>query len=41
MIDTNKRTKEIYREREVCTIAIMPNWEKQRLLWKRLVKRNA
>ena len=27
-----------FREREVRTIAILPNWEKQRLLWKRLVK---
>ncbi len=30
-----------FREREVRTIAILPNWEKQRLLWKRLTKRNA
>ena len=29
------------REREVRTIAILPNWEKQRILWKRLVKRTA
>jgi hypothetical protein len=28
-----------FREREVRTIAILPNWEKQRLMWKRLVKR--
>ncbi len=28
-----------YREREVRTIAIITNWEKQRLLWRRLVKR--
>lgn len=28
-----------FREREVRSIAIMPNWEKQRVLWKRLVKR--
>jgi hypothetical protein len=27
-----------FREREVRTIAILPNWEKQRLLWRRLVK---
>jgi len=27
-----------FREREVRTIAIMPNWEKQRVAWKRLVK---
>jgi hypothetical protein len=27
-----------FREREVRTIAIMPNWERQRLQWKRLVK---
>ncbi len=27
-----------FREREVRTIAITANWEKQRLLWKRLVK---
>ena len=30
-----------FREREVRTIAILPNWEKQRVLWKRLVKPNA
>ena len=30
-----------FREREVRTIAIVPNWEKQRVLWKQLVKRNA
>jgi len=30
-----------FREREVCTIAILPNWEKQRVLWKRLVKPTA
>jgi hypothetical protein len=30
----------LFREREVRTIAIMPNWEKQRVAWKRLVKRN-
>ena len=30
-----------FREREVRTIAILPHWEKQRVLWKRLVKRNA
>ena len=30
-----------FREREVRTIAILPNWEKQRVLWKRLVKRSA
>ena len=29
-----------FREREVRTIAILPNWEKQRVLWKRLIKRN-
>ena len=28
-----------FREREVRTIAIITNWEKQRLLWRRLVKR--
>ena len=28
-----------FREGEVRQIAITPNWEKQRLLWKRLVKR--
>ncbi len=28
-----------FREREVRTIANLPNWEKQRVLWKRLVKR--
>lgn len=28
-----------FREREVRTIAILPNWEKQRMLWKRLMKR--
>lgn len=27
-----------FREREVRTIAIVANWEKQRVLWKRLVK---
>ena len=27
-----------FREREVRTIAITANWEKQRVLWKRLVK---
>jgi predicted XRE-type DNA-binding protein len=30
-----------FREREVRTIAILPNWEKQRVLWKRLVKRTS
>lgn len=30
-----------FREREVRTIAILPNWENQRLMWKRLVKRIA
>jgi hypothetical protein len=30
-----------FREREVRTIAIMPNWEKQRVLWRLLVKRSA
>jgi hypothetical protein len=30
-----------FREREVRTIAILTSWEKQRGLWKRLVKRNA
>ena len=30
-----------FREREVRSIAIIANWEKQRVLWKRLVKRNA
>jgi predicted XRE-type DNA-binding protein len=30
-----------FREREVRTIAIIANWEKQRILWKRLVKRTA
>lgn len=30
-----------FREREVRTIAIVPNWEKQRVLWKRLVKRTS
>ncbi len=30
-----------FREREVRSIAILPNWEKQRLMWKRLVKRTA
>lgn len=30
-----------FREREVRTIAILPNWEKQRVLWKRLVKPTA
>jgi hypothetical protein len=29
-----------FREREVRTIAILPNWEKQRVLWKRLVNRS-
>jgi hypothetical protein len=29
-----------FREREVRTIAILPNWDTQRLLWKRLVKRS-
>jgi hypothetical protein len=29
-----------FREREVRTIAITPNWEKQRESWKRLVRRN-
>ena len=29
-----------FREREVRTIAILPNWETQRVLWKRMVKRN-
>jgi hypothetical protein len=28
-----------FREREVRTIAILPNWEKQRIHWKRLIKR--
>ena len=28
-----------FREREIRTIAIVPNWETQRVLWKRLVKR--
>lgn len=28
-----------FREREVRTIAILPNWETQRVLWKRLIKR--
>ena len=30
-----------FREREVRTIAIVANWEKQRILWKRLVKRTS
>ena len=30
-----------FREREMRTIAIMPNWEKQRVLWRLLVKRSA
>jgi hypothetical protein len=30
-----------FREREVRSIAIIANWEKQRVLWKRLVKRSA
>jgi predicted regulator of amino acid metabolism with ACT domain len=30
-----------FREREVRTIAIVPNWEKQRMLWKRLVKQTS
>jgi hypothetical protein len=30
-----------FREREVRTIAILPNWEKQRVEWKRLMKRTA
>ena len=30
-----------FREREVRIIAIMANWEKQRLLWKRLMKQTA
>jgi hypothetical protein len=30
-----------FREREVRTIAIVPNWETQRVLWKRLVKRTS
>jgi hypothetical protein len=30
-----------FREREVRTIAILPNWEKQRLMWKQLFKRTA
>jgi hypothetical protein len=30
-----------FREREVRTIAIIANWEKQRLLWKRLVKQTS
>ena len=28
-----------FREREVRTIAILQNWEKQRIHWKRLIKR--
>jgi hypothetical protein len=28
-----------FREREVRSIAILPSWEKQRLLWKRLINR--
>lgn len=30
-----------FREREVRSIAIVPNWETQRVLWKRLVKRTS
>jgi hypothetical protein len=30
-----------FREREVRTIAILPYWEKQRVLWKRLVKQTS
>jgi len=30
-----------FREREVRTIAILPNWETQRVRWKRLVKRTS
>ncbi len=30
-----------FRERKVRTIAILPNWEKQRVLWKRLVKQTS
>jgi hypothetical protein len=30
-----------FREREVRTIAILTNWEKQRVLWKRLVKQTS
>lgn len=30
-----------FREREVRSIAIVPNWEKQRVLWRRLVKRTS
>lgn len=30
-----------FREREVRTIAIMPSWEKQRVLWRLLLKRSA
>jgi len=29
-----------FREREVRAIAILPNWEKQRVLWKRLANRS-
>jgi hypothetical protein len=29
-----------FREREVCSIAILPNWENHRILWKRLFKRS-
>ena len=29
-----------FRERDVRTIAIRPNWETQRVLWKRLMKRS-
>ena len=30
-----------FREREVRTIAIIPNWEKQRLMWKRLIRQTS
>lgn len=41
ILDLEPTTTTRFREREVRTIAILPNWEKQRVLWKRLVKRTA
>jgi hypothetical protein len=39
ILNLEPTTKTRFREREVRSIAILPNWEKQRLMWKRLVKR--